>query len=236
MPGVSLVVPAAGLGARMGASERKPYIHLRGQPIVFRTLARFAELDEIREIVLVVHPDDVESVQQQHGPALKQLKVSTVCAGGRERQDSVYNGLRHTSPECDVVLIQDAVRPIISGDLIRRTIAAVRRHGAAIVAAPVKETVKEVDDEGRIVATRPREGLWLAQTPQGFRRDLILAAHEAVQAQGMAITDDAQAVEAFGAPVYVVPGGYDNLKITTPEDLLIAEALIERQSRQPPPR
>lgn len=226
MPSVSVVVPAAGLGTRMGAGPRKPYIEIEGQPILFHTLSQFAGLDEVEEIVLVVHPDDVSDIKDKHGDLFAQLKVKTVCAGGHERQHSVFNGLRKTSPQCDVVLIQDAVRPMVSRELIRQTIAAVEQHGAAIVAARVKETVKEVDEEGRIVATRPRARLWLAQTPQGFRRELILKAYEEVIRRGLDITDDAEVVEAIGGSVYVVPGGYDNLKITTPEDLAIAEALM----------
>lgn len=226
MSSVAVVVPAAGLGTRMGAGQRKPYIQIDGQPILFHTLAQFARLDEVEEIVLVVHPHDVDDVRQEHAGRLAELKVKTVCAGGRERQHSVFNGLRETSPHCDVILIQDAVRPVIGPELIRQTIDAVRQHGAAIVATRVKETVKEVDEDGRIVATRPRAGLWLAQTPQGFRRDVIIEAYDAVIRRGLDITDDAEAVEAAGGTVYVVPGGYDNLKITTPEDLAIAEALI----------
>jgi len=214
----------------MGGDQRKPYLELDGEPILFRTLARFAVLDEVSEIILVVHPDDVDEVRSQHEPRLRELKVREICVGGQERQHSVHNGLRRTSPGCSIVLIHDAVRPVIGPELIRRTIAEAETHGAAIVAARVKETVKEADETGRIVATRPRENLWLAQTPQGFRREVILAAYESVIQQGLTITDDAQAVEATGGPVYLVEGGYDNVKITTPEDLAIAEALIERGS------
>ena len=230
MPAVSVVVPAAGIGKRMGPGQRKPYLGLDGEPILFRTLAPFASLDEVTETILVVHPDDVDEARTQYGPRLRQLKVREICAGGEERQHSVYNGLHHTSPDCSIVLIQDAVRPVIGPDLIRRTIAEAEKHGAAIVAARVRETVKEADDTGRIVATRPRENLWLAQTPQGFRREVILAAYESVIQQGLSITDDAQAVESVGGSVYIVEGGYDNVKITTPEDLAIAEALIKRKS------
>ena len=229
MPSVSVVVAAAGIGKRMGPGQRKPYLELDGEPILFRTLAQFASLDEVTEIILVVHPDSVDQVRTQYGPRLRQLKVREICAGGAERQHSVYNGLRHTSPDCSVVLTQDAVRPVIGPELIRRTIAEAEKRGAAIVAARVKETVKEADGAGRIVATRARENLWLAQTPQGFRREVILQAYESVTQQGLNITDDAQAVEATGGAVYLVEGGYDNIKITTPEDLAIAEALIKRE-------
>lgn len=231
MPQASVVVPAAGLGTRMRAGQRKPYIEIDGQPILLRTLGAFAGLDDVAEVVLTVHAEDVGRVQEDWGEELAALKVRTVCAGGTRRQDSVYNGLRQTSALCEVVLIHDAVRPLVSPALIRETIAAAAHHGAAIVAAKVKETVKEVDERGRIVATRPRQGLWLAQTPQGFRRALIIEAHDRARASGVDITDDAQAVELLGKPVFVVEGDYSNIKITTPEDLVLADALLRQRGR-----
>ncbi len=227
MPRVSAVVTAAGLGTRMQSATRKPYLEVGGRPILLRALEPFAAIRDIAEIIVVAHAEDVARLEQEWREELARLKVKAVCAGGERRQDSVWAGVLQTSPECDVVLIHDAVRPLVHAAVIRRTIAATLEHGAAIVAARVKETVKEVDASGRIVATRPREGLWLAQTPQGFRRGLIIRAHERVRETGAEITDDAQAVELLGEPVAVVEGDYDNIKITTPRDLAIADALAK---------
>ncbi len=225
MPRVAVVVAAAGLGARMNARVRKPYLELAGRPILLRTLDRFAEIGDVREIVVAAHPDDVQFVRGRWAADLKRLKVSCVCPGGPRRQDSVYNALLRVSPDCELALVHDAARPLVRAEVIRRVIDIAAQTGAAIAAVRAKATVKQVDAQGRVVATPRRDRLWLAQTPQGFARGLLLRALEYARSLGVDVTDDAQAVELLGSPVTVVEGDDANLKITTPADLAAAEAL-----------
>jgi 2-C-methyl-D-erythritol 4-phosphate cytidylyltransferase len=219
------VIVAAGLGTRMGGDVKKPYLEIAGRPILHHTVERFLRAPGCEEIVLVVHPAEhadgtlEREMQEQFG-------VRKVVAGGRTRRHSVLAGLEATAPELDAVLIHDGVRPNVSERVIGEVVHQVREHGAAIAAVPATETVKVVDRARRIEDTPERDTLWFARTPQGFRRELILEAHRRADRQDYPCTDDAQLVEWLGGEVVVVRDDYENIKITTPSDLLLAEALL----------
>ena len=226
MPSVSLLIVGAGDGTRLPGEVRKPYQPIGGQPILFRTLERFRDLPEVRQSVLVVHPDDVERVQETYADELAAHGVSRVLAGGTRRQDSVAAGLREVAATCDLVAIHDAVRPFVARESIQEAFRKAGEVGAAIVAAPIVATIKRVAGDS-IAETVPREGLWQAQTPQVFERRLILRAYEQAAADGFEGTDDAQFVERIGHPVAIVEGDGANLKITTPADLELARKLVQ---------
>lgn len=218
------VVVAAGAGRRMQRAENKVFLRIGGTPVLLHSLRVFAAHPAVARIVVVARAGEEERVRTlaQDLPPAKPVQVVT---GGAERQDSVYAGLRALEG-CDVVLVHDAARPFVRPQHVDRLLAAVEETGAACLGVPVKDTVKRVDADGTIAATPPRSSLWLAQTPQAFWRALLLEAHEAARADGVAATDDAALVEWLGHPVRMVMGDYDNLKITTPEDVVVAEALL----------
>lgn len=224
---VSVIFPAAGQGKRMQAGLNKVFLELMGESILLRTLRQFSVVPAVKELVVVTGGDEVAVVRRRLSrvPGLKPIKV---VAGGTERQYSIWNGLRQSAPEADVVLVHDAARPLVTKETIEAVIAAAREYGAAIAAVPEKNTVKIVAD-GIVTATPDRSTLWSVQTPQGFHRDLLIAANEQAERDGFLGTDDASLVEHYGTPVHVVMDSYRNIKITTPEDLIIAEALLRHE-------
>lgn len=225
MTTAAAIIVAAGPGTRLGAGVPKGFVELGGVPLVVRALRAVLSAPSIASAVVVAPSasvDQARALVEAHGPWRCPV---TVTAGGAERQDSVRKGLAAVGPAA-LIAIHDAARPFVSGAVIEAAIAAADRHGAAIVAAPATDTVKQVHDEGWIEATPPRQRMWLAQTPQVFRADLIRAAHARGAAASAAATDDAMLVEQLGARVYVVPGNPENRKITTPEDLRWAEWLL----------
>ncbi|MCF6156774.1 MAG: 2-C-methyl-D-erythritol 4-phosphate cytidylyltransferase [Candidatus Brocadia sp.] len=224
---VSVVLAGAGLGLRMGGSVKKPFLQIHGKPIFLHTIERFSQSDMISEIILVVGEAEMESLHEQWQDVLDTCKVKKIVVGGKRRQDSVYNGLCQTEADVEIVLIHDIVRPLVRRDLIEAVINKVRESHAAILAAPMKATVKEIGDDLCIQRTVPRNNLWMAQTPQGFKRELILKVFNQFKNVKREFTDDAEMVEKAGYPVYIVPGTDENIKITTPEDMRIAEALLK---------
>jgi 2-C-methyl-D-erythritol 4-phosphate cytidylyltransferase len=224
---VALLVPAAGAGRRMGGPRRKPFLPLAGKPILLRTLDRFAAFRErIVQTIVLLHPDDLDAVSEELGPVLAEhYGVTDLLAGAQRRQDTVRIGIERTVAEAELVAIHDGVRPFVAQAAIGACLDAAARVGAAIVASPMKPTVKRVSGE-QVVETIDRAELWGAQTPQVFRRELLHEAAEGAQRDGRVVTDDAQMVEQLGQPVAVVEGSELNLKITTPEDLRLAEALL----------
>ena len=223
---VSVIFPAAGQGKRMQAGINKVLLTLGGEPILVRTLKTFSAVEEVGELIVVVAADEVTAVEGQL-QKVSGLKPFQVVAGGSERQYSIYNGLQQVAKAADVVLVHDAARPLVSVKTIQAVIDTARAKGGAIAAVPAKNTIKVVDDEGLVVDTPPRSTLWEVQTPQGFRKDILLKANEAAVADKFLGTDDASLVERIGAPVAVVQSDYRNIKVTTPEDLLVAEAFLK---------
>lgn len=223
---VSVVLVGAGLGLRMGGAVKKPFMQIHGKPIFLHTIERFAQNNNINEIVFVVGESEIKSLREQWQAMLDDCKVKKIVPGGKRRQDSVYNGLCQINSDTDIVLIHDVVRPLVRKEHIEAVINKTKECHAAILAAPMKATVKEVGDNFRILRTIPRNTLWMAQTPQGFESKLILKVFRQFKNSDTEFTDDAQMVEKAGYPVYVVPGTDENIKITTPEDIRLAEALL----------
>lgn len=222
----SAIIVAAGQGLRMGGSVSKQYLSLAGVSILGRTLAVFTQSGLFEEIILVVAATDKAYCRRTVIDSLKTKQVIRMVVGGRDRQESVYNGLEAShGQDDDAVLIHDGVRPFVSEDALAQCLTAVKAHDACIVAVPACDTLKQIGSDGRIAQTISREAVWLAQTPQGFRLGLARTAHRQAREDGFFGTDDAQLVERLGQSVTVVPGSRANIKITTPDDLLLAEAI-----------
>lgn len=222
------LIAAAGRGTRMGvAQEKKQYIILGDRPILAHTIAIFEESPLVSEIVVVVCPEDTEYCQREIVEKYGFQKVTQIVPGGQQRQDSVYQGLLRLASDTEIVLVHDGVRPFFPPELIPEVVQAVCTYGAAVVAVPVKDTIKIADVTGFAKKTPDRRSLWAVQTPQAFSYPLLLAAYQEAQKKGLQATDDAMLVEALGQRVKLVLGTYKNLKITTPEDLVIARALLE---------
>jgi len=218
-----VVIVAAGRGTRMGTPESKQYLMLMDKPILVHTLELFQQMTFVQEIVLVVGEMDVARCKQWvSGYQLD--KVKAVVCGGAERQDSVYEGLQRLT--CQWAMVHDGVRPLVTASAVKRGCAAAEHKGASVLAVPVKDTIKQVDHTGKITATPDRKSLWAIQTPQAFRRALLIEAHERARSDGFVGTDDAMLVERLGMQVYAAEGEYTNIKITTPEDLPMAEMLM----------
>jgi len=223
---VSVIMPAAGLSLRMGANVRKPFLMIDEKPVFFYTLEKFCKLKRVREIILVVNERDRSTVIERWSDELKAYKVTKIITGGERRQDSIYNGLSHLDPDTEIILIHDAVRPLVKKEEIEAVIKSTEEKGAAIVASPMKLTVKKVNSSLEIIKTVPRHDLWMAQTPQGFKRNLIVNAYDKIKDTNEEFTDDAEVVEKAGHTVGIVSGSYDNIKITTRDDLKLAELLL----------
>ncbi len=225
---VSVVLVGAGLGLRMGGPVKKPFLLLHNKPIFLHTVERFSRIDAVREIIFVTGDAEIHTLREQWQDTLSALKVKKIIPGGKRRQDSVYQGLCNVDPSMEIVLIHDAVRPLVKQEHIVAVINKVKETGAAILAAPMKATVKQVGINLLIQRTVPRNSLWMAQTPQGFQRELIAKVFDQFKNTDTEFTDDAQMVEQAGHPVYIVQGTDENIKITTPEDIRLAEALLVR--------
>ena len=220
------VIVAAGSGRRMGTKISKQFLPLGGKEILTHTVERFEAAAEIRDIVLVTGTEalqDVIAMAQQY----RWKKVVSIVVGGKERQDSVYNGLRAISADTEIVLIHDGVRPFVTEEILSRSIETASEMGSCVAGVPAKDTIKVCDEKQTAIATPDRSTLWQVQTPQTFRRDLILQCYEKAKENGFVGTDDASLVEYCGYPVKVIMGDYRNIKITTQEDLLIGEAFLQ---------
>jgi 2-C-methyl-D-erythritol 4-phosphate cytidylyltransferase len=221
---VGVVLVAAGQGARLGGEVPKQYRPIAGVPMVLRALRPFASHPDIAQVVVVLRPSDAESPPdflRSLGPGL------ALVAGGAARADSVAAGLAALSPACTTVLVHDAARPFVARAVIDAVIAHARAGEGAVAAVRVSDTLKQAagDDATRVARTVPRDGLWRAQTPQGFPRAVLERAHRTSVPDPAAATDDAALVERLGVTVRLVPDSPRNLKVTTPEDLALAELL-----------
>ena len=231
-PLVVALVPAAGRGLRMGSAVPKQFLSLGGEPLIIQSLRMLQAAPVVGQIILAVPPADVEYCENEIILRHRFTKVTKVVAGGAERQDSVRYALAQVPSDTDIVLIHDAVRPFVTQRMIDQVVAAARKEGAAIIALPVRDTVKQVRTDGMIERTVDRTPLWLAQTPQAFRRDWIETAHRKAHAEGVRATDDAFLVEWLGYSVTVVEGSGENIKVTRPEDLVIGEAILASRMKE----
>lgn len=225
---IAAIIVAGGSGKRMGTTIKKQFIKLEGKEVLARTIEAFSNCEEISEIIVVTGAEDIEKVNKEIIQRYELKKVSKVVAGGKERQDSVYNGLMATDKDVEYVMIHDGARPFISNKVLQVAITETMKYKATIVAVPVKDTIKQIDSTLGIVEKTPeREKLWIVQTPQSFERQLLLDAYKEASQKGLQVTDDSMIVEAYGTPVHVVLGEYTNIKITTPEDLVMGKSILE---------
>ncbi len=218
--GMGVVVVAAGRSSRMGGTD-KTFADVHGAPLIVHTLRRLAQSDAVARIALVVADESVPratALVSQWGVG----KIAAVCSGGTRRQDSVFAGLLALG-DCRWVAVHDGARPCVTEDLLARALAAARCWPAAVAAVPVKDTIKVVGGDDIITGTPERATLWAAQTPQVFDYRLLMDAHRAAAAE---YTDDAAMVEALGQPVRVFQGSYENIKVTTPEDLAVVSLIL----------
>ncbi len=221
---VVAVIVAGGVGRRLRAKVRKPFISLRGRPMLAWTLGAFERAPGVRAVVLVAHPGDLERARRLVR-RYRFRKVASVVPGGASRMASVACGVRALPPGTRWVAVHDAARPLVTPALIEATLRGAKRAKAAIAAVPVVPTVKE-GAGGWVTRTLDRSRLWAVQTPQVFERKLLERAHR--RANGFAATDDAALVEKMGRRIRIVRGSHRNIKVTTPEDLVIAEALLSK--------
>ncbi len=217
---VGVVIVGAGRGTRMGGMD-KVFAPIRGLPMIAYSLRAFASLRQVDRIGLVLSEERLREARRLT-TAFGMGKVKAMCGGGARRQDSVRAGLEALG-ECDWVAVHDAARPLVDGPLVLRGLKAASETGAAVCAVPVKDTIKVVSDDGAVLDTPPRKTLWQVQTPQIFRYETLMKAHEECNGD---FTDDAAMVESLGVEVRVFFGSYRNVKVTTPEDLSVAEALM----------
>lgn len=225
-PICAAVIVAAGKGKRMGTEISKQFLPLRGKEILAHTVEKFEHAENIRDIVLVTGQDSLQDVQdmaQEYG----WQKIISVVAGGKERQDSVWNGLLAVSEDTEIVLIHDGVRPFVTEDILNLSIETAVEMGGCVAGVPTKDTIKVCNSENIAVDTPDRSALWQIQTPQTFQKERIVKAYKQAKDAGFIGTDDASLAEYSGYPVKVIMGSYRNIKITTQEDLLIGEAFLK---------
>mgnify|MGYP001299844092 CR=1 FL=1 len=224
-----VVIPAAGQGKRMKAKKNKLLMELRGLPVIIHTLKVFESDPWCEGIILVAKQQEKDiflTLVKQYGIT----KVQSITTGGRERQHSVQKGLKMLK-NCNVVLVHDGARPFITIKVIHKLVDQLTEFPAAIAAVPVKDTIKK-GTGGLVTETIDRSSLWSVQTPQAFRVPVLLKAHDAAERDSFLGTDDSSLVERLGFPVQIVEGDYDNIKLTTPEDLLFAEAILNKRMNE----
>lgn len=221
------VILAAGKGNRMAAGKNKQFIDINGSPVLYHTLKTFEQSRAVDEIVLVCAKGEIgycrENIVEKYGFE----KVKSIVSGGAERQDSVLSGLRAVKG-CGVVLIHDGARPFVTNRIIEEGIRCAREFGASACGVTPKDTIKVRDESGFSECTLDRSMLISVQTPQCFRLDMILSCYEKIQAGGIQFTDDTSVAEYFGHKVFLYEGSYDNIKITTPEDLTLGESILSK--------
>jgi len=222
---VTAIIAAAGQGKRMAKGINKAFILLNNRPILAHTLDVFEACAGINDIIVVVGADDIQQTRtiiNTYG----YRKIKEVVPGGAERQHSIANALKEIPVNTQLVLIHDGARPLVTQKLVMEVLLASNETGAAIVAVPVKETIKIGNKEGFVLETPDRTNLWAVQTPQVFKRDIIEEAYRQAELAAVVATDDAGLVERIGVKVRLIMGDYNNLKVTTPEDLVVAETII----------
>lgn len=224
------IILAAGPGKRMKTKVQKQFLMLQGKPLLYYSLACFQKSDEIQEIVVVTGKESIDYCRSEIIEKYGFTKVKSIAEGGKERYDSVYAGLEACSADTDYVFIHDGARPFVTEDIIKRTKEVAVTYQACIAGMPSKDTVKIIDENNMVSATPERSRVWSVQTPQVFLYSLIKEAHDTARSVSMqGITDDAMVVEQYkNTPVHIVEGAYENIKITTPEDILVAEKILEK--------
>lgn len=232
---ITAIVLAAGSGSRMKSKTKKQFMEIKGKPVIWYSLFEF-EKSRVDEIILVTGKEDIDYCKKEIVEKYNLKKIKNVVAGGSERYESVYNGLKEVTG--NIVLIHDGARPLINNEIIERSIEGTIKSDACVVGVPVKDTIKRANKEGYIIDTPNRSELWITQTPQSFKTDLVKMAYKKMKEElekgntTLNITDDAIVVEEFTTnQVRFVQGDYKNIKVTTPEDIDIAELFIELDAK-----
>lgn len=222
-----VVIVAAGIGSRMNADINKQFIKLNDKEVIVHTIEKFYNNKNINDIVVVIREDEQEYFNEN---IINKYKFNNIkiAYGGKERQDSVYNGIKKLDDNCDVILIHDGARPFVTNSIIENAIKEAKQHNAVVVGVKVKDTIKVVGENGNVIDTPNRSYLWSVQTPQVFKCDVITKAYEDAYNNNYYGTDDAMLVERIGYDIKMVEGSYDNIKITTPEDLNFGEQILKK--------
>lgn len=221
---VSAIILAGGRGKRMGSDISKQFIEIEGKPILYYTLKKFINSNLIKDIILVLPKDEIEYCKV-NVLGKYDLRVSKIVEGGKERQDSVYNGLKEVE-DSEIILIHDGARPFTTEKIIKDGINFARKYGAAAPGVTPKDTIKIIDCDGFSKETPNRETLVAIQTPQVFRSDIIIDSHKKIRESKLKVTDDTMVVELYNHKVYIYEGDYENIKITTKEDLILAQKFV----------
>lgn len=223
----SVIIPAAGFGERMGATIGKQFLLMNDKPILVHTLERFEQCAGVSEIIVATQKSSfaiIEEIKKKY--SLRKLK--SPVEGGQRRQDSIANALRFIDPNAEIIVVHDAVRPFVHLKEIVQSIETAKYYGASVVAVRAKDTMKQASTDGRVEKTLNRSSLWSAQTPQTFQRKILIDAYTHAEKMNITATDDSFLAEQIGVLPIIVEGSYENIKITTPDDLLLAELLLKR--------
>jgi 2-C-methyl-D-erythritol 4-phosphate cytidylyltransferase len=221
------VIVSAGKGHRFMEGRKKQFYFLAEKPILAHTLDKFESSPLIRSILLVVAQEDMDYCLKEIIEKYRYKKISQIIPGGKRRQESVKNGIDALAKDVEIVAIHDGVRPFVTREMVEESIRSAIRFGAVVFAMPVKETIKIAHPDGTVLKTLDRESIWQVQTPQTFQVNLIKEAHHKAMEDGFIGTDDASLVERLGMKVHILPGSYTNIKITTPEDLILANLFLK---------
>lgn len=228
----TVIILGAGKGTRMKKDLNKQYLMLKNKPILAQTIEVFEKCPYIDEIILVINENDYELYKKNILRKYKFKKIVKTINGGEERQNSVYNGLLAIHKDTEIVIIHDGARPLVTSSVIEKCIKNAAEYGAVSTGVPIKETIKIITEHNYVDHTPQREKVWITQTPQAFKTKIIKEAHEKAIEDQMLGTDDAMLVERMGLKVKMVESDYENIKITTPEDLITAEAILNHRSEQ----
>ena len=227
----SVVIVSAGRGSRMKADINKQFLKLKGKEVIAHTIDKFYNNKNIDEIVVVVKEDEADffrrNIIDKYG--YKNIKIAF---GGKERQDSVFNGLKAVNKDCDIVLVHDGARPFVTDEIIKNSIECAKKNKCVIVGVPVKDTIKIINKDNEVCDTPNRSTLWSIQTPQVFEYLSIIKAHKIAKEKSYYGTDDSMLMEYLGYNVKVIEGSYNNIKITTPEDLKIGEEILNENKKE----
>ncbi len=226
---VSVIIAAAGIGSRMGSMQNKLFIPLFHVPILYITVEKFISNPRINEIIICANKNDIRTIQTIFRNNKEKIKI---VQGGPERQQSIYNALKKLDSKCKYVMIHDGARPLVKKTTIETVLNEIKDKKAVIVGVPLKDTLKEIDDNNCVINTLSREKFYCIQTPQAFKRSTIMKAHKKAVKENLLFTDDAALVENLKEKVKVIPGSYENIKITTPEDIIFARAIINKRKKQ----
>lgn len=225
---VSVVIAAAGLSSRMKTKVNKQFLNINSKPVLAHTLEAFSNCEEVDEIVLVTQEIELENCKKNIVEKYSIGKIKEIVIGGATREESVYNGLKKVSADTDIIISHDGARPFIKENHIIESIRVALDTGACILGVPVKDTIKVVE-AGSVERTPKRDRLWAIQTPQTFKKNIIIEAYENAKRLGLSGTDDSSLVEYMGLDVKIIMGDYNNIKITTLEDMLIANSIVNNQ-------